>query len=71
MPQTSPEGTQRAHTKADETYSGVPLGDLLAKAGFTVGQATHRTMLRSYIQTEGTDHYWVLYSLTEVESSEP
>ena len=27
-------------------------------------------MLRSYLIAEGTDKYWVLYSVTEVESSE-
>ena len=58
------------HTKADETYTGVALGDLLARQGFSVGQATHRRMLRSYIKAEGTDNYWVLYSVTEVETSE-
>jgi hypothetical protein len=58
------------HTKADETYSGVLLGDLLAKCGFPVGQATHRKMLRSYLVAEGTDKYWVLYSVTEIEGSE-
>lgn len=59
-----------AHTNADETYSGVPLGDLLAKAGFVADKTTQRRMLRSYLQVEGTDKYWVLYSLTEVEASE-
>ena len=58
------------HTKADETYTGPALGDVLAKAGFTVSTATHREMLHSYVQAEGTDKYWVLYSLTEVEPSE-
>jgi hypothetical protein len=58
------------HTKTDETYSGVLLGDLLAKYGFPVGQATHRQMLRSFLVAEGTDKYWVLYSVTEVEASE-
>jgi len=58
------------HTKADETYTGVALGDLLAQRGFSVGQATHRKMLRSYVKAEGTDNYWVLYSVTEVETSE-
>jgi hypothetical protein len=58
------------HTKAEETYTGVLLGDLLAKYGFPVGQATHRKMLRSYLVAEGTDKYWVLYSVTEVEGSE-
>ena len=59
-----------AHTKQDETYSGVSLGDLLAKSGFAVEQATHRQMLRSYLKAEGTDKYWVLYSVTEVEGTE-
>jgi len=27
-------------------------------------------MLRSFLRVEGTDKYWVLYSLTEVEGSE-
>ncbi len=58
------------HTKADEGYTGVALGDLLAKYGFAVSQQTHRRMLRSYIKAEGTDRYWVLYSATEIESSE-
>ena len=58
------------HTKAMESYSGVALGDVLAKAGFAVSTATHRTMLRSYLKVEGTDKYWVLYSVTEVEGSE-
>jgi len=69
MPQKTVK-VHNEHTKMDETYSGVPLGDLLAKYGFKVEQATHRTMLRSYLQAEGTDKYWVLYSLTEVETSE-
>jgi len=59
-----------AHNNADETYAGVPLDDLLAKAGFVAGKPTQQKMLRSYLQVEGTDKYWVLYSLTEVEASE-
>jgi hypothetical protein len=69
MPQKT-VSVHNEHTKADETYTGVPLGDLLAKYGFPVGQATHRKMLRSYLVAEGTDKYWVLYSVTEIEGSE-
>jgi hypothetical protein len=58
------------HTKADETYTGVLLGDLLTKYGFPVDKTTHRKMLRSYLVAEGTDQYWVLYSVTEIEGSE-
>jgi hypothetical protein len=58
------------HTKADESYTGVMLGDLLAKYGFPVDKTTQRKMLRSYLVAEGTDKYWVLYSVTEIEGSE-
>jgi hypothetical protein len=58
------------HMKAEETYAGVPLGELLAKYGFPVDKTTHRKMLRSYLVAEGMDKYWVLYSVTEVEASE-
>jgi hypothetical protein len=69
MPQTVVK-VHNAHTNEDETYSGVPLGDLLAKAGFMANKTTQREMLRSFLQIEGTDKYWVLYSLTEVEGTE-
>ena len=69
MPQKTVK-VHNAHTNADETYSGVALGDLLAKAGFVADKTTQRKMLRSFLQVEGTDKYWVVYSLTEVEGSE-
>jgi hypothetical protein len=69
MPQKTVK-VHNEHTKTVEGYSGVELGDVLAKAGFAVSTATHRTMLRSYLKIEGTDKYWVLYSVTEVEGSE-
>jgi len=69
MPQKT-VSVHNEHTKMDESYSGVPLGDLLAKAGFTATKATQRKMLRSYLKVEGTDKYWVLYSVTEVEATE-
>ena len=69
MPQRT-VSVHNEHTKMDETYSGVALGDLLAKAGFVVDKTTHQKMLRSYVRAEGTDKYWVIYSATEVEGSE-
>jgi hypothetical protein len=69
MPQKT-VNVHNEHTKMDETYSGVLLGDLLTKYGLPVSQATHRKMLRSYLVAEGTDKYWVLYSVTEIEASE-
>jgi hypothetical protein len=69
MPQKT-VSVHNEHTKADESYTGVLLGDLLAKYGFPVDKTTHQKMLRSYLVAEGTDKYWVLYSVTEIESSE-
>lgn len=69
MPQTTVK-VHNAHTKADESYTGVLLSELISKAGFAVNSATQSEMLHSYVQAEGTDHYWVLYSLTETEPTE-
>ena len=69
MPQKA-ISVKNEHTRVDESYSGVLLGDLLAKYGFPVDKATHRAMLRSYIVATGMDQYWVLYSATEIEGSE-
>ena len=69
MPQTTVT-VHNEHTKVDETYAGVLLGDLLTKSGFPVDKTTHRKMLRSYLIAEGMDKYWVLYSVTEIEFSE-
>jgi hypothetical protein len=69
LPQTTVM-VHNEHTKVDETYTGVLLGDLLAKSGLPVDKTTHRKMLGSYLTAEGTDKYWVLYSVTEIEFSE-
>jgi hypothetical protein len=69
MPQKSLT-VHNEHTKTDETYAGVNLGELLAKYGFPADKTTHQKMLRSYIKAEGMDKYWVLYATTEVEATE-
>lgn len=69
MPQTTVK-VHNAHSQKDKIYCGVSLSVLLAKAGFAAGPATHRKMLHSYLVAQGTDQYWVLYSVTEVEQSE-
>jgi len=58
------------HNNADESYTGVLLSDLLAKAGFVADKTTQQSMLHSIVHAEGTDKYWVVYSATEVEGSE-
>jgi hypothetical protein len=69
MPQTT-VAVHNEHTKMDESYTGVLLGAVLAKYGFPVDKTTHQKMLRSYLTAEGTDKYWVLFSVTEIEGSE-
>ncbi len=55
------------HTKANETYAGVPLGDLLSKAGVPSGEAVRGKLFLIGIVAQGTDGYGVLYSLGEVD----
>lgn len=57
------------HTKTDETYTGVLLSELLAKYGAPFDHANEKNVFHSYLRVEGTDHYYVLYSGSEVESA--
>ncbi|HKN20556.1 MAG TPA: hypothetical protein VJX73_04015 [Terracidiphilus sp.] len=52
------------HTKADETYSGVPLIALLAPLG--VSEHPRGKELRLYVVAEGSDLYEVVYSSGEI-----
>ncbi len=52
------------HTKADETYSGVPLIALLAPLG--VSEHPRGKDLRLYVVAEGSDLYEAVYSSGEI-----
>ena len=52
------------HTKANETYAGVPLIDLLTLLG--VAEKPSGKELRLYVVAVGSDDYEVVYSLGEV-----
>jgi hypothetical protein len=52
------------HIKASQTYSGVPLIDLLKPLG--VPDKPHGKEFRLYLVAEGADHYQVVYSLGEI-----
>ncbi len=52
------------HAKANQTYAGVPLIDLLAKLG--VAEKPSGKQLRLYVVAEGSDGYEVVYSIGEV-----
>lgn len=56
-----------AHTKAKETYSGVPLADLLSKVDVPLGENVRGKLFLVGVVATGTDSYSVLYSLAEVD----
>jgi hypothetical protein len=55
------------HTRTEEAYAGVPLTDLLTLIGVPMGKDLHGKAFLIYLLAEGTDHYRVLYSLSEVD----
>jgi hypothetical protein len=56
-----------AHSKTNETYSGVLLADLLSKVGVPLGEAVRGKLFLIGIVATGTDGYGVLYSLAELD----
>jgi hypothetical protein len=58
-----------AHTNADETYSGVPLTDLLAKYGVPTGDKLHGKPLSEYLLATGSDGYKAVLALAETDPS--
>jgi hypothetical protein len=55
------------HTNANETYSGVPLMDLLAKLGVPHGEALRGKAMTDYIVATGADGYKSLVALAEID----
>ena len=68
MPQRSLT-VHNAHSNKDETYTGVGLNDLLAKFKVSMDNGGAKQVYHSYVRAEGTDHYYVVYSATELESA--
>jgi hypothetical protein len=66
MPQKT-LSVKNGHSGADELYTGVAVGDLLARYGFAFESSTAKRVYHSYVRAEGTDGYWVLYSASELE----
>jgi hypothetical protein len=58
-----------AHANADETYSGVPLAQLLAKLDAPLGEKLRGKALASYIVASGSDGYSVVLSIAEADPS--
>jgi hypothetical protein len=55
------------HSNRDESYSGVLLVQLLAKAGAPLGKELRGIALSSYLVATGSDGYQVVLSLAEVD----
>jgi hypothetical protein len=56
-----------AHNNADETYTGVPLIDLLGPLGVAHGKDLHGKGLSEYIVATGSDGYKAVLALAEVD----
>ena len=66
MPHTTLTVTN-GHTGGSETYSGVPLIDLLAKDGVPHGKDLHGKALAEYVVATGSDGYKAVLALAEVD----
>jgi hypothetical protein len=55
------------HTNAEESYSGVPLMDLLGRLGIPHGHDLHGKALSDYVVAEGSDGYRVTLALAEAD----
>jgi hypothetical protein len=66
MPRTT-VSVHNERAKADETYSGVRLADLLAKMGVPLGKELRGMALTYYIVASGSDGYQVVIALAEVD----
>lgn len=66
MPRTT-VGVHNEHSKADETYTGVRLADLLAKMGAPLGHDLRGVALSGYIVATGSDGYVDVIALAEVD----
>jgi hypothetical protein len=66
MPQSSVT-VHNPHTDADETYTGVPLIEVLAKVGAPAGKQVHGQVLSQYVVAVGADNYKAVIALAEAE----
>jgi len=57
------------HEKKQETYQGVPLAEILKRAGLPQGEELRGPALATYVRAEGADGYAVVFSLAELDSS--
>jgi hypothetical protein len=68
MPRTT-IGVHNEHAKADETYVGVRLADVLAKMGAPLGKDLRGVALSGYLVATGSDGYVAVIALAEADPS--
>jgi hypothetical protein len=68
MPQRSVV-VENSHIHNTEAYTGVGIDDLLAKFGIRMDNGGAQKVYHSYVRAEGTDHYFVIYSASELQPS--
>lgn len=55
------------HSKADETYTGVRVADLLTKMGAPLGKDLRGVALASYLTASASDGYQAVIAIAEVD----
>lgn len=58
-----------SHNHKQETYEGVPLAELLRRAGLPQGESLRGAAMTSYVIAEGADGYRALFAAAELDSS--
>jgi len=56
------------HSQKKETYEGVPIGEILHKAGAAGGEHLRGAAMAMYVLAEASDNYRVVFSLAELDS---
>ncbi len=56
------------HEGKEETYQGVPLAEILKRAGVPQGSDLRGAAMATYVRAEGADGYSVVFSLAELDS---
>jgi DMSO/TMAO reductase YedYZ molybdopterin-dependent catalytic subunit len=57
------------HSGKDETYQGVPVTELLKRAGVPQGHELRGAAMTTYVRAQGADGYSVTFSLAELDTS--
>jgi DMSO/TMAO reductase YedYZ molybdopterin-dependent catalytic subunit len=57
------------HEKKEETYQGVPLAEILKRAGVPQGERMRGRAFGTYVRADAADGYSVIFSLGELDSS--